>query len=207
MAPHLVRLSLVQRRRRQGPSPRHAQTVCWRPRLAGTVDGKRQPMGIVNFDDRFGAASSADQLARSDPKAPVAIFSSNDRSTLETDVRRPRREDQSSATAVTRGCQPKPETKSQLNGCIRESRTGALHSLRYYRPRNSVSQSCRPTEIPGGRACEPGRGTSTASHYMNSSGDITKCVVPSRQAVFSVSTTCPAALHCTRSLASAERVM
>ena len=29
---------------------------------------------------------------------------------------------------------------------------------------------------------------------MNSSGDITKWVVPSRQAVFSLSTTCPAAL-------------
>ena len=34
---------------------------------------------------------------------------------------------------------------------------------------------------------------------MNSSGDITMCVVPSRQAVLSLSTTCPAALHCTRS--------
>ncbi len=39
---------------------------------------------------------------------------------------------------------------------------------------------------------------------MNSSGDITKCVVPSRQGVFSVSTTWPAALHRTRSLANAE---
>ena len=34
---------------------------------------------------------------------------------------------------------------------------------------------------------------------MNSSGDITMCVVPSRHAVFSLSTTCPALLHCTRS--------
>ena len=42
---------------------------------------------------------------------------------------------------------------------------------------------------------------------MNSSGDITMCVVPSRQADFSFSTTCPAALHCTRSLANAGRVM
>ena len=39
---------------------------------------------------------------------------------------------------------------------------------------------------------------------MNSSGDIAICVVPSRQGVFSLSTTCPAALHCTRSLARAE---
>ena len=34
---------------------------------------------------------------------------------------------------------------------------------------------------------------------MNSSGDITMCLVPSRQAVLSLSTTCPAALICTRS--------
>ena len=40
---------------------------------------------------------------------------------------------------------------------------------------------------------------------MNSSGDITRCVVPSRQGVLSFSTTCPAALHCTRSSASAGR--
>jgi len=39
---------------------------------------------------------------------------------------------------------------------------------------------------------------------MNSSGDFTMCVVPSRQAVLSLSITCPAALHCTRSLAGAE---
>ena len=44
-----------------------------------------------------------------------------------------------------------------------------------------------------------GRGTSAASRCMNSSGDITMCVVPSRHAVFSLSTTCPALLHCTRS--------
>ncbi len=34
-------------------------------------------------------------------------------------------------------------------------------------------------------------------------GDITMWVVPSCQGVFRLSTTCPAALHCTRSLASA----
>ena len=49
-----------------------------------------------------------------------------------------------------------------------------------------------------------GRGTSAASRCMNSSGDITRCVVPSRQGVFNLSTTCPAALVCTRSLANAE---
>lgn len=45
------------------------------------------------------------------------------------------------------------------------------------------------------------------SRCMNSSGDMTRCVVPSRQAVLSLSTTCPAALVCTRSLVSAGRVM
>jgi len=34
---------------------------------------------------------------------------------------------------------------------------------------------------------------------MNSSGDITGCVVPSRHGVFSFSTTRPAASHVTRS--------
>ena len=55
--------------------------------------------------------------------------------------------------------------------------------------------------------CSRERGTSAASRCMNSSGDMTRCVVPSRQAVLSLGTTCPAALVCTRSLASAERVM
>jgi hypothetical protein len=42
---------------------------------------------------------------------------------------------------------------------------------------------------------------------MNSSGETTKCVMPSRQGVLSFNATCPAALVCTRSLASAGRVM
>ena len=42
---------------------------------------------------------------------------------------------------------------------------------------------------------------------MNSSGDRTGFVVPSRRGVFSLSTTCPAALVRTRSLASAGRAM
>jgi len=40
-----------------------------------------------------------------------------------------------------------------------------------------------------------------------SSGDITRRVVPPCPGVFSFSTTCLAVLHCTRSLASAGRVM
>lgn len=55
--------------------------------------------------------------------------------------------------------------------------------------------------------CSRGRSTMAASHCMNSSGDITSCVVPSRQGVFNFSTTWPTALVCTRSLASAGRVM
>ena len=52
--------------------------------------------------------------------------------------------------------------------------------------------------------CSRGLGTSAASRCMNFSGDITRWVVPSRQGDFSFSTTWPAALVCTRSLASAE---
>ncbi len=82
--------------------------------------------------------------------------------------------------------------------------------------------------------CSFGLGTSAASRCMNSSGDnpagrapaelgpfgrhvqspglfvsglSTRCVVPSRQRVLSLSTTCQAALVCTRSLARAGRVM
>jgi hypothetical protein len=43
----------------------------------------------------------------------------------------------------------------------------------------------------------------TFHRQMNpSGGEITKCVVPSGQAVFSFYTTCPMALHSTRSSAS-----
>ena len=55
--------------------------------------------------------------------------------------------------------------------------------------------------------CRRGRGTSAASRCMNSSGLKTRCVVPSRHGVFSFSSTCPAALTCTRSSESAGRVM
>jgi hypothetical protein len=55
--------------------------------------------------------------------------------------------------------------------------------------------------------CSRGRVTSAASRRMNSSGLITRCEVPSRHGDLSLSTTCPAALVCARSLASAGRVM
>jgi len=42
---------------------------------------------------------------------------------------------------------------------------------------------------------------------MNSSGLMTKCVVPSRHGVLSFNSTCPAVLSCTRSSESASRVM
>jgi hypothetical protein len=47
-----------------------------------------------------------------------------------------------------------------------------------------------------------GKGASAISFCKNSGCDISECVVPSRQGVFSFSTTCPAALICTRSLIS-----
>jgi hypothetical protein len=40
-----------------------------------------------------------------------------------------------------------------------------------------------------------------------SSGDVVSCAMASRQSVFSFRATCPAALHCTHSSASAWRVM
>jgi hypothetical protein len=49
--------------------------------------------------------------------------------------------------------------------------------------------------------------TSAASRCMNSCGANTKCVVASRQSVFSFVTTCPAALHCARALVIAGRVI
>jgi len=55
--------------------------------------------------------------------------------------------------------------------------------------------------------CSRGRGTSAANRCMNSSGLITRCVVPSRHGVLSLSSTCPAALTCMRSSESAGRVM
>lgn len=48
-------------------------------------------------------------------------------------------------------------------------------------------------------------GTSVASRWRNSSGD-TICIAPSRQGRFSLSTTSPAALHCTCSFPSVGRV-
>jgi hypothetical protein len=52
-----------------------------------------------------------------------------------------------------------------------------------------------------------GGGTSAASRCMNARCDITRRVVPSRQGVLSLNTTCPAALHCARTLASAGRLI
>ena len=79
------------------------------------------------------------------------------------------------------------------------------HPLTRIRRREAVARSGVPQSTPAAGRGE--RRTVAASQCMNSGGDITKCVVPSRQGVFSLSTTCPAALQCTRSLASAERVM
>jgi hypothetical protein len=57
------------------------------------------------------------------------------------------------------------------------------------------------------RRCEANCGTSAAGRCMYSSGEITRCVVSSREGIFSVNTPRPAALHCARSLASARRAM
>jgi hypothetical protein len=57
------------------------------------------------------------------------------------------------------------------------------------------------------RAGRRSKGASATCFCKNSGCEISKCVVPSRQGVFSFSTTCPAALICTRSLSRAGRVM
>jgi len=72
-----------------------------------------------------------------------------------------------------------------------------------YNPRRRAWRPSRAGLI----RCSLGLGTIAASRCMNPSGDITRCVVPSRHGVLSLSTTCPAALVCTRSLARAGRVM
>jgi hypothetical protein len=51
------------------------------------------------------------------------------------------------------------------------------------------------------------RGSSVASFRMNSSGDMTRCMVPSRQAALSFRPSSLAASACTRSLGRAGRVM
>ena len=55
----------------------------------------------------------------------------------------------------------------------------------------------------------PGRISMRSSLFMVAlaGGDMTRCVVPSRQGVLSLSTTCPAALVCTRSLADISRIL
>jgi len=69
--------------------------------------------------------------------------------------------------------------------------------------RQLSTQTVHPTgEIASHEAVIAGSGhvrsPSAADGRMNCSGDITKCVEPSPQAVFSLGTTFPAALVCTR---------
>ena len=42
--------------------------------MAGTVAGEGQLTGIINPDDRFQAANSADRLSRLDPYAQVSTM-------------------------------------------------------------------------------------------------------------------------------------
>jgi hypothetical protein len=57
------------------------------------------------------------------------VFWSNDRSTLELDLRPSRRATQLVATAVVRACRPTTATRSRPNGCIRMSRADAPDPL------------------------------------------------------------------------------
>jgi hypothetical protein len=74
------------------------------------------------------------------------------------------------------------------------------------------THSGRPTaEIDSREAvigwCRRSRWTAASSRCLKSDGEITSCVVPSREDILSLSATCPAAVVCTRSLGNARRVM
>jgi hypothetical protein len=69
---------------------------------------------------------------------------------------------------------------------------------------NEFFNTIDPLQTLKKRICSLQTGHSLGS-CMNSSGDITKRVVPSRHSVLSFGTTCLEALHCTRSSESARR--
>ena len=79
----------------------------------------------------------------SDPKEPVAVFWSTDRSALEPDVRRTHRASRSSAAAVICGWQPTTGTRSRLNGRIRASRTRVHNPSATHDALAQSPQSCR----------------------------------------------------------------
>ena len=69
---------------------------------------------------------------------------------------------------------------------------------------NSSRRRVPPEDPPsGGRS----PGSCRAIRRVKSGGDITRCVPPLRQRVFSFSATWPVAMHCTRWLAGVGRVM
>jgi len=72
--------------------------------------------------------------------------------------------------------------------------------------RAPIHGSTKPGRSPWKRIrCGLGLGTSAASRCMNSSGDITMCVMPSRQAVLSLSTTCSTGVTSLGCVASSRR--
>lgn len=81
-----------------------------------------------------------------DPKEPVAIFWVNDRSTLELDLRQSRRANLGWRLRSFARTDRRPRPRSQPNGCIRKSRTGA--------PDPKVSVSVSRVE----RLVDPGNG-------------------------------------------------
>ena len=74
----------------------------------------------------------------------------------------------------------------------------------WFAKRGSAHYAQRSERTPKRIRCSRGRGTNAASRCINASGDITRCVLPSRQGVLNFNTTCLAAFVCTRSLTSAE---
>jgi hypothetical protein len=83
--------------------------------MAESAPSERQLTGIINSDDRFRAPSSGGY-----PERPTAVFSVNDWSTLELDLRRhrlakPRRRQRSFAEAGRRSSQFRGEQLPPAN--------------------------------------------------------------------------------------------
>ena len=92
-------------------------------------------------------------------------------------------------------------------GTTREHSWAIGTSTRWFAQRGSAhlaQRSCADTYLI---RCGFYRGTSAASRCMNSGGLITRCVVPSRHGVLSLSSTRPAGLSWIRSSDSARQVM
>ena len=79
-------------------------------------DAQLPPMRQGQLSHMEPPGNVVDRIVAPDPKEPVAVFWSTDRSVLEPDVHRTHRSNQSSATVVIRGGQPTTGARSQPKG-------------------------------------------------------------------------------------------